>query len=278
MISGQAAFVGILATLALAGCGVGPTPTPEPVLASDLMTRSSQAFEGIPSFEASIRMNMDMAGETASMSGEMALTDRKMAATMKMTGDSFPAGFESSQIMSPPYVFTKMQGLGADDTWFRVTEEELFGGAISFDDLFDGMSSPADMLGVTDEEFAAMGISIDRAFTVTLIGTGSVEGVAVDKYSFEVDWDAYWEVLTEVGASFGASGVGEFDPAASEMPEIKFERFEQWLDKDWFPRRMIMHMVMDDLASVEMDVTYRNVNGDVQIEEPAEFTDGFPGT
>ena len=108
----------VVALALISGCGVGATPTPKPLLASDLMALASAAVEGGSSFEATLLMKVEGQGQDMEMTGDMALADRKIGMEMSLSGTGIPFGLDVAQIMSPPYVFMKVQGLGVDDTWF----------------------------------------------------------------------------------------------------------------------------------------------------------------
>lgn len=273
------AVTGAVLILAL-GCGVGPTPTPKPLLASDLLLRAGEAAGGVSSFEATMEMKAAFEGESFETAAEIALVGRKMAISLDMSGLGMPSGFRSEQIISPPHIYMKIGGLGAafKDSWYRINQEELFGDAFSYDDIFDSLENPASFLGISEEDLVELGDSLNQAVVVTQLGSGSVDGVAVEKYSYDLDWEAYWEILAEANVEFQGAGIGDIGKDSDELASIEFERFEQWLDESGFPRRMILHMVIDQTGSTEMDVTYHNVNGDVRIEEPTEFIEGLPGS
>lgn len=219
-------------------------------------------MEGVNSFRAAIRMEGFAVQQPLTVTTEVAQQNVGRKRSL-VTVETFGGRQEVEVVTAEPYTYVNLPDRG----WLRVSGEDnrlaqaLQIGSTGFFDTFPSNVVPWGL------------------YTVLPLGGETVDGVETEHFSVEVDLrEAIGRSDKEVRQQLvqnlaPPSLVRRTTDLESLAAEIEVRRLEVWIDSLGYHRRMVMDVVIGDLMDVEITVRAYDLNQEIRIEPPADFTE-----
>ena len=178
--------------------------------------------------------------------------------------------------------------LAYTDTWIHGTAEDiadLFG--VSLDDLQSSFEEDEAFVAEIYEEIIRLMQAYNPVTSSRIVGSESIDGVAVDHYVFDMSRSALIRIFMELGVYLDEDLRAEFESISEqEIQELIFEleaetqsvesEYHMWVARDtYIPYRIDVHIKQrkqEDsfmFGDMSFSIELRNVNEQVSIEKPS---------
>lgn len=243
------------------GSGTEASSTPS-ADALQIFQSSFDAAQNLRSYRGRTVINTDALGETGTIFIDTEVTKNGRIRSF-MTMDVLGEDQELESIMIQDKIFTKIPGLG----WFIVSTESML--------ELTGQSTEAltDPTSFYNNLFSEDSIPWEL-YDVVSLGQEEVDGVPTEHLWVQVDYQQVLARMDDAGldqfySTFGTDGFG----GLPELDEIEIENMEAWIDPDGFTRRTLAVMKFGESMSFDYDIHIFDINEDISIDLPTDFTD-----